>query len=200
MKNFLKKEYKKFRNKSWFGKITDLLFILLLILIIIPGSRKELMTYGSKIRMYLTSVEAKEQVSELKGKNSVVLRDDKGNRHTLEDFLDKPVFINYWATWCPPCRAEMPTIEKLYEQYGEDVHFLILSNQPLDKQHKFVEEEDYEFPYYRIISKPEGSFSYSVLPTSMIIAQNNRIILRKEGAVNWQSKKVIKIFNDLQKQ
>ena len=93
----------------------------------------------------------------------------------------------------------MPTIEKLFNQYGDDVNFLILSNQPLSKQNQFLDAEDYEFPYYRIISKPEGSFSYSVLPTSMIIAQNNRIILRKEGAVNWQSKKVKKIFNELQK-
>ena len=199
MKNFLKKEYNKFRKKSWFGKVMDLLFILILILLIIPGSRKELMTYGSKIRMYLTSVEAKEQTSELEGKNTVVLRDQQGNQYTLSDFLDKPVFINYWATWCPPCRAEMPTIEKLYKQYGEDVHFLIVSNQPLSKQNNFLAEEDYDFPYYRLISRPGGSFSYSVLPTSMVIAENNRIILRKEGAVNWQSRKVKKIFNELQK-
>ena len=177
----------------------DLLFILILILLIIPGSRKELMTYGSKIRMYLTSVEAKEQTSELEGKNTVVLRDQQGNQYTLSDFLDKPVFINYWATWCPPCRAEMPTIEKLYKQYGEDVNFLIVSNQPLSKQNNFLAEEDYDFPYYRLISRPGGSFSYSVLPTSMVIAENNRIILRKEGAVNWQSRKVKKIFNELQK-
>jgi len=200
MKKFLKKEYHKFKGKSWFGKITDLLFILILILLLIPASRKELMTYGSKIRMYLTSVETKEETSRLNGQNSVVLQDDAGNRYELTDFLDKPVFINYWATWCPPCRAEMPTIEKLYEQYGEDVHFLILSNQSFSEQNKFLEEKDYDFPSYRLVSKPEGSFSYSVLPTSMIIGRNNRVILRKEGAVNWQSKKVINIFNDLQKQ
>ncbi|MCF8336324.1 MAG: TlpA family protein disulfide reductase [Bacteroidales bacterium] len=199
MKNFLKKEYRRFIKKSWFGKITDLLFILLLILLIIPASRKELMTYGSKIRMYLTSVETKEQASQLEGKNSMVFRDDQGNRYTLSDFLDKPVFINFWATWCPPCRAEMPTIEGLYKQYGGDVHFLIVSNQPLSKQEKFLAEEGYDFPYYRLISRPRGSFSYSVLPTSMVIAKNNRIILRKEGAVNWQSRKVKKIFNNLQK-
>lgn len=197
MKNFLKKEYNKFKNKSWFGKITDLLFIVLVILLIIPGSRKELMTYGSKLRMYLTSVEAKEQIQELKGTNSMVLQDSEGNRYTLDDFLDKPVFINYWASWCPPCRAEMPTIEELYKQHGSNVHFLIVSNQPFSKQNEYLDKEGYDFPHYRLLSKPEGSFSYTVLPTSMVIAQNNKIILRKEGAVNWQSKKVKKIFNNL---
>ncbi len=197
MKNFIKKEYNKFRNKSWFGKITDLLFIVLLILLIIPGTRKELMTYGSKLRMYLTSVEAREQTQELKGINSMIIQDSEGNRYNLNDFLDKPVFINYWATWCPPCRAEMPTIEKLYKQHGSDVNFLIVSNQPFSKQKEYLDKEGYEFPYYRLVSKPEGSFSYSVLPTSMVIAQNNKIILRKEGAVNWQSNKVKEIFNNL---
>lgn len=197
MKKFLKKEYNKFKNKSWFGKITDFLFILLLILLIIPGSRKELMTYGSRVRMYLTSVETKEQTSGLEGKNSVILQDNNGNRYTLDDFLDKPVFINYWATWCPPCRAEMHTIEKLYKQYDKDINFLIVSNQPLSKQNEFIEEENYDFPYYRLVSNPEGSFAYSVLPTSMVISKDNRIILRKEGAVNWQSKKVKEIFNEL---
>ena len=197
MKNFIKKEYNKFRNKSWFGKITDLLFIVLLIFLIIPATRKELMTYGSKLRMYLTSVEAQEQAPELKGMKSMVFQDSEGNRYTIRDFLDKPVFINYWATWCPPCRAEMPTIEKLYNQHGSDVNFLIVSNQPFSKQKEFIDKEGYDFPHYRLVSRPEGSFSYSVLPTSMLIAQNNRVILKKEGAVNWQSNKVKKIFNDL---
>ena len=64
----------------------DLLFLLLLILLLIPASRKELMTYGSKVRMYLTTVNTKEQAAELNGKNSLVFQDDAGNRYALSDF------------------------------------------------------------------------------------------------------------------
>ena len=198
MQNLLKKEYNKFRKKSWFGKFTDLLFLLMVVFLLIPSARKELMTYGSKLRMYLTSVKPKEESSELQGENSLIFHDRQGNQYELADFLDQPVYINYWATWCPPCRAEMPTIEKLYTQYREDVHFLMLSAEPLGQQNAFLSEKNYDLPYYRLISRPSGSLSYSVLPTSLVISKDNKVVLRKEGAVNWQSKKVRRIFNNLQ--
>jgi thiol-disulfide isomerase/thioredoxin len=197
MKSLLKKEYNKFRKKSWFGKASDILFILIIILLIIPSTRKELMTYGSKVRMYLTSVEKEEHSAGLDGKNTLQMIDEQGNRYTLNKFLDKPVLINYWATWCPPCRAEMPTLEKLYEQYGDKVNFLLLSNQSMAEQNEYLIKKDFQLPSYQLVNRPGGAFRYSVLPTSMIISKDNKIILRKEGAVNWQSDKVREIFKNL---
>ena len=191
---FFRKEYHKFRKKKWYGKLFDILFVLLLIMLIIPSTRKEVMTYTSKVRMYLTSVEEKEDAENIKGQETLVFKDAQGRRHELGDYLDKPVFINFWATWCPPCRAEMPSLEKLYQQYGNDMHFLFISGQPIDKQQQFIREYEYDLPVYQLMSRPGGSFSYSVLPTSLIISGDNRVVMRKEGAVNWQSNKVREIF------
>lgn len=190
------KEYDKFKRKRWYSKLLDALFVVLLVMLVIPSTRKEVMTYTSKVRMYLTSVEENEQ-QELTGKSTMNFRDAGGEQYQIGDYLDKPVFINYWATWCPPCRAEMPTLEKLYQQYGEDIHFLFISNQAMGKQQDFLDANDYDMPVYQLVSNPGGNFSYSVLPTSLIISEDNRIVLRKEGAVNWQSKSVREIFDRL---
>jgi len=197
IKGWFRKEYQKFKKKRWYSKLFDLLFVVLLVLVIIPATRKELMTYASKVRMYLTRVEADEQKEELTGERTLVFRDAEGEQSRIGEYLDKPVFINYWATWCPPCRAEMPTLEKLYQQYGEEIHFLFISSEPMNKQQDFLKQQGYDLPVYQLASRPGGSFSYSVLPTSLIIDRENRVVLRKEGAVNWQSKGVREIFDRL---
>ena len=193
--DFFKKEYHKFREKKWYSKAFDLLFAVLVVLLIVPSTRKEVLTYTSKVRMYLTSVEEKESGEALKGQETLVFKDSEGQKHRIGDYFDKPVFINYWATWCPPCRAEMPSLEKLYQRYGDDMHFLFISSQPMSKQQDFITEYGYDLPVYQLMARPGGSFSYSVLPTSMIISGDNRVVMRKEGAVNWQSKKVRDIFS-----
>lgn len=194
IQNFFKKQYKKFRQKKWYSKAGDIFTLLLIVLIIIPSTRKELRTYASKVKMHLTSVEKEETQINPGAKNSLILKDVHGNQTKLGAHLNKPAFINFWATWCPPCRAEMPSIQKLYEKYKNEVNFLIISDQSLEKQQGFLEQNNYELPVYQLLSRPKGSFSYKVLPTTMIISSDEKIILRKEGAHNWNSKKIQKIF------
>lgn len=72
------------------------------------------------------AVESQETVSDEDNNNSVeivpapdfTLTDQNGNIHTLSDYKGQTVFLNFWATWCPPCRSEMPEIQKLYEEFG----------------------------------------------------------------------------------
>ena len=197
IKKYLGKEYRKFRKKSWLGKGGDILFILLIVLVLIPSTRKELMTLASKVRMHITSVEKEKTGRSLQGMNSVLLQDSSGEQHTLNKFLGKPVFVNFWATWCPPCRAEMPAIQDLYDKYGDEVHFLIVSDQDMATQQTFLDKKDYQLPVYELVSRPAGEFSYSVLPTSLLISPDKRIVLRKEGAYNWNSSKANELFQEL---
>jgi len=199
IQNFFKKELKKFRQKAWYSKALDIFTIVLIILILIPATRKELMTYASKIKMHLTSVKKEEVAIGQEEKNSLILKSPSGRQSSLDAHLDKPVFINFWATWCPPCRAEMPAIQKLYNKYNESVNFLIVSNQDMTTQQDFLKKNDYNLPVYQLLSKPGGAFSYSVLPTTYMISNDQKIIFEKEGAHNWNSKKIHAIFDQMKK-
>lgn len=75
------------------------------------------------------------------------LVDLDGNTHSLSDFHGRPVIINFWATWCPPCRAEMPDLQRVYENYQDDdlVILAINNDEPPDVIIDFVEEYDLTF-------------------------------------------------------
>ncbi|SOB94235.1 peroxiredoxin [Ureibacillus xyleni] len=105
-----------------------------------------------------------------------------GEKVKLSDLLGKKVFINFWATWCPPCEEEMPHIEKYYEIYAEKHNVVILGVNTTDLEgdkdsiRKFIQEHEISFP---ILLDETGDVSkqYGILtlPTSMIIDENGMI-------------------------
>lgn len=118
------------------------------------------------------------------------LTDQYGKEHTLSDYKGKVVFLNFWATWCPPCRKEMPDIEELYKEYGEnkeDVIFLGVVNPTSDeypnnsdvKQEEivsFLEENGYSFPTVFDVSGDLLSTYYiSAFPTTFLIDKEGYI-------------------------
>lgn len=112
------------------------------------------------------------------------LTDQYSNVHTLSDYKGKVVFLNFWATWCPPCRKEMPDIEELYHEYGEnqdDVIFLGVSNPysseyPYTKETdkdgviEFLDENGFTFPtVFDETGEIYGKYGISSLPTTFLI-------------------------------
>lgn len=114
------------------------------------------------------------------------LTDQYGNSHTLSDYKGKTVFLNFWATWCPPCRAEMPDIQKLYEEYQEagDGSVVILGiaapnfgqEKPEEEIVKFLEDNGYTYPVVMDtggdIFMSYGVFSY---PTTFMIDKDGNV-------------------------
>lgn len=114
------------------------------------------------------------------------LVDQFGNSHTLSDYQGKTVFLNFWGTWCPPCRAEMPDIQELYEEYGEnsgDVIILGVATPNLGKEGSsedvaaFLEENGYTYPTVMdeggVIAG--GSYYISAFPTTFMIDKNGNV-------------------------
>lgn len=112
------------------------------------------------------------------------LTDQYGNTHTLSDYKGKVVFLNFWATWCPPCQKEMPHIEELYKEYGqneEEVIFLGVANPKSEKYPNnadetkeevtaFLEENDYTFPtVFDETGEIYGQYAISSFPTTFMI-------------------------------
>ncbi len=86
-----------------------------------------------------------------------------GEEVSFHDFLGKPMVINVWASWCPPCKAEMPSIEESYKIYGEDVNYLIIDmldgvKETEEKAKSYIEENDYTMPFYLDTDREVASY------------------------------------------
>ena len=118
------------------------------------------------------------------------LTDQYGNEHTLSDYKGKVVFLNFWATWCPPCREEMPDIEKLYQELGlneMEVAFLGVSQPRTDSNSntrevskeeviEFLEENEYTFPtVFDETGELYSSYYIQALPTTFLIDKEGNI-------------------------
>ncbi|MBR1555479.1 MAG: redoxin domain-containing protein [Oscillospiraceae bacterium] len=112
-----------------------------------------------------------------------------GEEIRLADLTGKPVLLNFWATWCPPCREEMPHFEKAYSEYGETVQFLMMNEtdgvrDTVDSAKEFREENSYTFPVY-FDTKGEGARAYSVLsiPLTVFLDAEGRLVYQHIGAL-----------------
>lgn len=117
-----------------------------------------------------------------------ILITPKGERIEYSKLKDKTIFINYWATWCPPCLGEMPHIEKLYLQLKDnpDVVFLMVSkDKEFNKAIKFKNKKEYELPIFQELKSP-AQLQSQILPTTFVI-KNGEIAFRKEGMSNFNT-------------
>lgn len=149
-----------------------------------------------------TGEPAAEQESDLPAAIDFTLTDQYGNSHTLSDYKGKTVFLNFWATWCPPCRAEMPDIQKLYETYdkeGEDALIVLGVASPNIGGEKseegvkqFLEENGYTYPVLMDMTGEQfmnyGVFSY---PTTFMIDRDGNVFGYVSGSLSGDMMKSI---------
>jgi thiol-disulfide isomerase/thioredoxin len=111
----------------------------------------------------------------------------------FESLKGKVVFLNIWATWCPPCIAEMPNIQRLYEKVGSDkIAFVMLSvdEKGLAKVKKYIAKKGYTFPVYLPASDFPEAFHSSAIPTTFIISPEGRIVAKQEGLAEYDTPEV----------
>lgn len=140
------------------------------------------------------------------------LKDQFGNEHTLSDYKGKTVFLNFWATWCGPCRSEMPDIQKLYEAYdteGEDAVIILGVAAPGLGQEKdeagikaFLDENGYTYPTVMdTTGELFAQYGISSFPTTFMIDRDGNIFGYVSGALNEDMmKSIIKQTQDGRRQ
>jgi thiol-disulfide isomerase/thioredoxin len=131
-----------------------------------------------------------------------VLQNDKGEFVNMEKFRNKVVFMNIWATWCPPCIAEMPDIQALYNRLKEDnipVEFIMLSvDENSDKAFAFAKKRAYTFPVFSSTGKLPDVYQSSAIPTTFVISPEGNIVARREGMAKYNTKKFRQFLEELQ--
>ncbi len=125
----------------------------------------------------------------------------KGEKLELKNFKGKVIFLNFWATWCGPCKEEMPSMEILFQQFKEkDFVFLSISVDYEERKavKEFIEKQRYSFPVL-LDPKCNALDLYEVrrIPTTIIIDKNRKMIGRAVGPINWKSQEVISLLNIL---
>lgn len=118
----------------------------------------------------------------------------------LSSLKGKVVFINFWATWCPPCRAEMPSVDRLYRQWKKhpDMVFLIVDadGQP-EKAAAFMRDNGYVLPVTLLTGKVPQNVYSGTLPTTLIIDKAGRIVFRETGAADYSSRRLERYLQQL---
>lgn len=196
--NIIKKRWTRYiAKKSKVAIAFDFIFVVLLIAIIIPGTRQTLQSFVIRATMFQPH-ETKEVKYISKSESNWTLRDMQGNIVNLNDFKDEVLFINIWATWCPPCIAELPSIQELYNKYGNQIRFLLVSNEEKSVLDKFLIKKKYDLPVYQIISGqiPPELTSKSI-PATYLISKNGRIVIDKKGAANWNGERMQEMIEQL---
>lgn len=127
------------------------------------------------------------------------LKDQYGKTHKLSDYKGKVVFLNFWATWCPPCKMEMPDIQKLYEKYekqGEKSEVMVISvaapntqdEKDIDGIKAFLEENGYTYP----VLMDDGGYTFgayriSSLPTTFMIDKEGNVFGYVQGGLTQEA-------------
>lgn len=127
------------------------------------------------------------------------LSDFNGNRNAIEIGTDKVTFISYWATWCPPCIAELPSISSLYADYGNQVNFILITNEEPEIVTRFLEKKGYDMPVFNPQMEAPNALYDRSIPTNYIIDGNGKIVIKETGAADWNSEKVRGILDGLLK-
>lgn len=178
---------------------SNIIFLVIILIMIIPQTRQPIQIFLQKgLAMFSPSV--------IKTENRITLTDydwqlvdENGRSYDFNEAKGKVILINFWATWCPPCIAEMPSMEKLYQDYKDDVVFLFVSNETQEVISKFKEKHDYEFLVHASITRSPKVLEASSIPRTFVLDQKGHIVIDKSGAADWNSDKVRNVLDDLLK-
>jgi len=131
---------------------------------------------------------------------SMFVSDGAGNRMDVANQSGKVVFINFWATWCPPCIAELPSIDKLYQQFKdhEDVVFAMVDvDSQYEKSKQFMDNKKLGLPVHIMSGEIPAGWLGNAIPTTLILDKKGQVAARHEGTADYSRPEVAAFINEL---
>jgi len=187
-------------NKRLIKKVLNYLLIAFLIFIIVsPNGKAWVLRQFISVGLFKAEIK-KDAVKDFLNNSSFSFTDSKGNINNTSMLQGKVVFINFWASWCPPCRAEMPSINDLYKKLQSDTNFVFLSiNEDDDKSkaNAYLENNDFSFPIFYASGNVPGEIFAGTLPTTIVLSKQGRIVLKHEGLAGYNTDSFIRQLKGL---
>lgn len=195
-------KFKIWLRKNW---STMLLVVMFLILLISPDAKAWLMRQILSSGLLNSKIEERKNERNLPENNSVSVQnfsviDDKGKIINISDLKGKVVFINFWASWCPPCRAEFPSIQKFYNQYkgNENVVFLTVNlDEETAKGKEYLLKEELSIPFLIPAGNIPKEYFGGSLPTTVVLDKSGKIRMHHAGMADYSKDSFYQQINDL---
>jgi thiol-disulfide isomerase/thioredoxin len=175
------------------------LLLLLVALLFIPQTGTPIKVFFNRLIAFSPSeiaVEKQETITDYTWK----LEDLKGNTAHFTSAEAKVTLVNVWATWCPPCIAEMPSMQALYNKYGTEVSFYFVSLETPETLKRFMEKKGYTFPVYTTNDRFPEPLETNSFPTTYLISKKGKVVINKKGAADWDSDNVYATIDALLKE
>ena len=183
-KNFMKKQL-----KEWW------VVLAVIAIVYFTGLHTEVAAFAQRIVLSTGIITPSQlQASKVeKADYNMKLRTLDGEILNFEDYKNKVVFINFWATWCAPCIAEMPNIQSLYDKIDSDnIKFVMISlDQNSEKARKFIEKKGFTFPVYEPVGYLPDVYYSSEIPTTFVISPEGLIVTKNVGMANYNKKEFL---------
>ena len=177
--------------------LKNILFLIVIAVLIIPQTRKPIQVFLQKIIAYVKPITVNNEKNTTITDYNWKLADENNTVFNFEDAKGKVVLVNFWATWCPPCIAEMPSLQALYNDYNDKIVFLFVTSDWYKEINPFLSKNNYTFKVHRPASDYPKYFNISTIPRTFLIDKNGTIIIDESGAANWNSDKIRKIIDNL---
>ena len=185
-------------NKYLSNILSGGLVVFLVAMVFVPSFKSGVMRLMLKTGLFtpvIPAAEASERSAEFATNSveeEVLFQDPSGHVIELGDQKGKVVFLNFWATWCPPCIAEMPSIQNLYKEFADNdqVVFMLVDvdNNP-EKSAKFMLKRQYNMPVYYPAGPIPSSYMDGSIPTTLVINKYGQVVLRHEGMGDYSAEK-----------
>ncbi|WP_394975817.1 TlpA family protein disulfide reductase [uncultured Croceitalea sp.] len=178
------------------GQVSDIIWIVLILLFLFTPIGFHARVQLMRLFSFAPNIENQESYEKLSNLNWELTSLD-GEEYNLITSENNVIVINYWATWCPPCVAEMPSLMALHDDYGSKVKFIFLAKDDKEKVKSYLAKNNYEIPVLFEKTKSPKGLESSSLPTTYILDKRGNIILKEIGAADWNSKKVRELLDNL---
>jgi thiol-disulfide isomerase/thioredoxin len=179
-------------------KISDIIFVVFIALLLIPQTRTPIQVAVNKLKVavWSPSVEDEEDQEQV-APFEYAVQELNGTPKRIAIGQGKITFLSYWATWCPPCIAELPGIQELYTDYGDRIDFVLVTQEETEKVQRFITKKGYDLPIYIPQMQAPELLQSNSLPTNYIIDTKGSIIIKETGAADWNSAKVRTLLDGL---
>lgn len=185
----------KRKKNSWKSNIV---FIGIFALIMFTPLGFNIRVFMANLISFTPSVEDIEDQIRIENFNWTLVN-DHGKQVNFKSSQGKVIVLNFWATWCPPCMAELPELHELYTKFKDHpkVDFYFVSNEDKMKVQEVLKDNNVNIPSYIALSTPPSELRSKSLPTTFVIGKEGKIKIQKIGAANWSSEEMFELILSL---